>query len=162
MNRQTNRGFTLIELMIVIAIIGILAAIAIPAYQDYTIRAQVSEGLTLASNVQTAVADFYAQNGTFPAGMQGGNNNLNFTADPVGNYVSDITTNGGAITISFANPKTNAAIQAGKLSLNVWTTAAGNIAWVCGNSTMSPPGGTQVGAAATTIVNKYLPKVCQA
>ena len=65
--RSIQKGFTLIELMIVVAIIGILAAIAIPAYQDYTIRAQVTEGLSLAGGVQTAVADYYAQKGTYPA-----------------------------------------------------------------------------------------------
>ncbi len=62
-----QKGFTLIELMIVVAIIGILAAIAIPAYQDYTIRAQVTEGINLADAVKVAVADYYTQNGTFPA-----------------------------------------------------------------------------------------------
>ena len=66
MQRRQMKGFTLIELMIVIAIIGILAAIAIPAYQDYTIRAQASEGLTLASSVRVAIGDYYAQNGTWP------------------------------------------------------------------------------------------------
>src|SRR6267154_3710456 len=65
--KAMQKGFTLIELMIVVAIIGILAAIAIPAYQDYTIRAQVTEGLNLADAVKVAVADFYTQNGAFPA-----------------------------------------------------------------------------------------------
>ena len=61
-----QKGFTLIELMIVVAIIGILAAIAIPAYQDYTIRAQVSEGLTLSSDIKAGVAEFMAQTGDWP------------------------------------------------------------------------------------------------
>ena len=66
--KAVQKGFTLIELMIVVAIIGILAAIAIPAYQNYTIRAQVTEGLNLADGWKTSVGEFYAQNGTFPAG----------------------------------------------------------------------------------------------
>ncbi len=67
MLKQVQKGFTLIELMIVVAIIGILAAIAIPAYQDYTIRAQVTEGLNLAASVKAAVAETYANTGTWPA-----------------------------------------------------------------------------------------------
>ncbi len=64
--KTLQKGFTLIELMIVIAIIGILAAIAIPAYQNYTIRAQVTEGLSLAAGWKTAISEYYAQNGAFP------------------------------------------------------------------------------------------------
>jgi type IV pilus assembly protein PilA len=67
MTKQVQKGFTLIELMIVVAIIGILAAIAIPAYQNYTIRAQVTEGLSLADGWKTGIAEFYAQNGVFPS-----------------------------------------------------------------------------------------------
>ena len=67
MMTHKQQGFTLIELMIVVAIIGILAAVAIPAYQDYTIRARVTEGLSLASGAKTAVAEYYSTNGTLPA-----------------------------------------------------------------------------------------------
>src|ERR1700677_3675390 len=66
--KTVQKGFTLIELMIVIAIIGILAAIAIPAYQNYTIRSQVTEGLSLADGWKTSISEYYAQNGKFPSG----------------------------------------------------------------------------------------------
>ena len=110
MNRTTQSGFTLIELMITIAIIGVLAAIAIPAYQDYTIRAQATEGLTLSTAVQAAVVDFYDQTGNWPTAISGGGTALNYGAAPSGNYVTGITTNAGAITITFGN-KANAAMK---------------------------------------------------
>lgn len=160
MRKSIQKGFTLIELMIVIAIIGILAAIAIPAYQDYTIRAQASEGITLASSVQIAVADYYAQNGTWPTAMTGGGTGLNYTAAPTGNYVTGIATTLGAITVTYGN-KANNAIATYTLSLNAATTTAGDIAWICGNSTALPTGATKVGLGATSVANKYLPKNCQ-
>ena len=72
MSKQIQKGFTLIELMIVVAIIGILAAIAIPAYQDYTIRSQVTEGLAMAGAAKAAVAETFAQNGCLARGQRGG------------------------------------------------------------------------------------------
>jgi type IV pilus assembly protein PilA len=160
MHRALQRGFTLIELMIVIAIIGILAAIAIPAYQDYTIRAQVSEGLTLSTAVQAAVVDYYDQTGNWPTAISGGGTALNYAAAPTGNYVTGITTAAGAITITYGN-KANAAITNATLSLNAWSTTAGDIAWVCGYSTNSPVGATKIGAGASTVTVKYTPKACQ-
>src|SRR2546421_650669 len=101
--KVVQKGFTLIELMIVVAIIGILAAIAIPAYQDYTIRSQVTEGLNLASSVKASVAEYYANNGTWPVGLVGAAPALGYTADPSGKYVADITVATGTITITYGN-----------------------------------------------------------
>src|ERR1700676_5367577 len=91
--KAVQKGFTLIELMIVIAIIGILAAIAIPAYQNYTIRAQVTEGLTLADGWKTCSSEYYAQNGTFPScsSTTGGAGCIAAAGTSSGKYVSGIT-----------------------------------------------------------------------
>ncbi len=106
MLKQVQKGFTLIELMIVIAIIGILAAIAIPAYQNYTIRAQVTEGLTLADGWKTAISEYYANTGNWPTQA-----NLTGTQVSVGKYESGVTvTTGGTIVITYggqANAKIN-------------------------------------------------------
>ena len=130
MNKKIQQGFTLIELMIVVAIIGILAAIAIPAYQNYTIRAQVSEGLTLASPVQTAIAEYYQENGSVTTNLS----TLGLTTVS-GKYVSsiDATTNPGAVTIVYGN-QANGKIGGAKLVLNALLDANGDIIWVCGNA----------------------------
>ncbi len=84
--RKVQQGFTLIELMIVVAIIGILAAIAIPAYQDYTIRAQVSEGMTLAAAAKTAISESFSDKGVAPATRAAAG--MTALADTSGNYVA--------------------------------------------------------------------------
>src|SRR6201991_436803 len=86
--KTVQKGFTLIELMIVVAIIAILAAIAIPAYQDYTIRSQVSEGLSLADGAKTAVAEYYTNKGTYPG--TNGSAGLAAAASIGGNYVAQV------------------------------------------------------------------------
>src|SRR5271155_413077 len=117
-----QKGFTLIELMIVIAIIGILAAIAIPAYQNYTIRAQVTEGLSLAAGWKTAISEFYAQNGTFPStsSATGSATAVAVTGASSGKYVSAITVvAGGEIVVAYGGPQANAKIPAASvLTLN--------------------------------------------
>ena len=159
MSRQQQKGFTLIELMIVVTVVGMLAASAIPQYQDYLIRAQVSEGLSLARGVELAAADFYNTNGNWPAAISGGGSNLSYTQPPSGKYVSTVTTAGGGITVLYGNAA-HAKLKGNNLSLNAATTAAGSLLWICGNATV-PTGATVAATAATNVSSKYLPKNCQ-
>jgi type IV pilus assembly protein PilA len=129
-----QRGFTLIELMIVVAIIAVLAAIAIPSYQEYVIRSQVSEGLDLADGAKAAVWDFVSSHGTFPKGNE--SVGLPSPASIAGKYVSRVTVAGGLITVDYQGPGANQAIQASTLQLSPVMTA-GSIKWTC-KSGMQP------------------------
>ncbi|MEM7504780.1 MAG: pilin [Pseudomonadota bacterium] len=131
--RKVQQGFTLIELMIVVAIIGILAAIAIPAYSDYTIRAQVSEGLNLSAAAKAAVTEFFQDRGTFPTGNV--NAGLAAAATIEGNYVSQVGVGNanGLITITYSNANdqnANTAINAATLILSP-VTNQGSLDWNC-------------------------------
>ena len=161
--KTLQKGFTLIELMIVVAIIGILAAIAIPAYQDYTIRAQVSEGLTLAAAAKAAVAETYLNTGTAPANrMQAGMSNN--ATDTYGKYVSSIDVADGIITITYGGADINAAILNNTVDLVAWVTEDSSVTWQCGYA--NDPTGT--GAAAmgtatngTVLEPRFLPAACR-
>lgn len=160
--KQIQKGFTLIELMIVVAIIGILAAIAIPAYQDYTIRSQVTEGLTLAGAAKAAVAESYSQTGLAPTNRQAAGMS-NLATDTSGKYVSQVNVNGGTIEITYGN-EANAKITAGGanlLTLIPYTTGDSSVAWKCGQAN-APVNTTVLGTAtATTVDVRYLPKACR-
>jgi type IV pilus assembly protein PilA len=153
--KKIEYGFTLIELMIVIAIIGILAAIAIPAYQNYTIRAQVTEGLTLADGWKTAIAEYYANRGSWPTQA-----NLPGTSVSVGKYETGVTvTTGGVITITYGN-QANAKLATQTLSMVPYTNSNNDVLWQCGSAT-APSGSIATGAAsATTVSPQYLPTSC--
>ncbi|XSG83814.1 MAG: pilin [Methylohalobius sp. ZOD2] len=158
MMQRRQQGFTLIELMIVVAIIGILAAIAIPAYQDYTIRAQVAEGPNLAAEVKTAISDFYSARGRLP------DNNTSagvaLKGSMTGNYVSQVeVTTSGHIQITYNN-RANQAIKTKILSIRPAKNAAGSLVWVCGKAA-APSGATAVGSDATTLDSRYLPTDCR-
>src|ERR1700753_1167585 len=155
MLKQVQKGFTLIELMIVIAIIGTLAAIAIPAYQNYTIRSQVTEGLTLADGWKTAIAEYYANTGCWPS--QG---NLTGTCCSVGKYEQNVTViANGVIQITYGN-QANAKINGQTLSLNPYTHANSDVLWRCGNAP-APSSATASGTAGpSNVAPQYLPTSC--
>jgi len=162
--KQLQKGFTLIELMIMVAIIGILAAIAIPAYQNYTIRAQISEGATLADGVKIAMADYFAFSGTWPTQIVGaGPTSLNFPGAVSGNYVASVSTGAGTgdINILYGNGS-NLAIQGQVLSIYAALSPNQDIVWICGLQGI-PGAAVSVGGAAatTTVAPQYLPRACQ-
>jgi type IV pilus assembly protein PilA len=163
MRKQLQKGFTLIELMIVVAIIGILAAIAIPAYQDYTIRSQVTEGLNLASDVKAGVAEWRAQTGAWPTDLGDLGIGSGSGGDPTaksGKYVSQIDVVDGAITITYGN-QANSNIATETLALTPGVNANGDVIWVCGDA--SPPAvfNDAAPAGTTSVLNKYLPASCR-
>ena len=140
--KQPN-GFTLIELMIVVAIIGILAAIAIPAYLDYTVRSQISEGLSLVSGAKTAVNEYYMNRGSWPANnVEAG---LSDEHDIIGRYTEHVSVASNVIEIKYGND-CNAVIFDEKIEFTA-VDNAGSIIWTC--------------ASAGVIKANHLPNACR-
>ena len=142
MTARANKGFTLIELMIVVAIIAIIAAIALPSYQDYTIRSQVSEGVVLASGARAAVWDFVSQRGYMPPNNASAG--LPSSTSIKGKYVTSVLVGANTILATFGN-RANTAIS-GKVLRLTPAIQDGTIDWSC---------------SSTTLDQRYLPTVCR-
>jgi len=143
---KKQQGFTLIELMIVVAIIGILAAIAIPAYQDYTIRAQVSEGLNLSGGAKAAVTEYFQDRGVMPADNTIAG--LETAGNIQGKYVVSVAVGAGdgVITVTYGN-EAHALIAAQSIRMTAdAVTSPGSVRWDCDSA---------------AIANKHLPAACR-
>ncbi|MBH5894236.1 pilin [Neisseria meningitidis] len=159
-----QKGFTLIELMIVIAIVGILAAVALPAYQDYTARAQVSEAILLAEGQKSAVTEYYLNHGKWP----GGNSDAGVASSSTikGKYVKEVTVANGVITATMLSSGVNKEIQGKKLSL--WAKRQnGSVKWFCGQPVERTAPNASADADAVNKVTsneidtKHLPSTCR-
>ncbi|EOG0795046.1 pilin [Neisseria gonorrhoeae] len=124
-----QKGFTLIELMIVIAIVGILAAVALPAYQDYTARAQVSEAILLAEGQKSAVTEYYLNHGIWPKDNTSAG--VASSSSIKGKYVKEVEVKNGVVTATMLSSNVNKEIKGKKLSL--WAKREnGSVKWFCG------------------------------
>ena len=157
---MNQKGFTLIELMIVVAIIGILASIAIPAYQDYTIRAQVVESFSITGELKLSIRDYYKARGRFPSDNDEAG--IPIPEHLIGNFVTGVELVDGAMHVTFGN-YSNTNIANGVLTIRpifVSASPTSPISWNCGYR--EPPDGMEaVGEDRTTLSPKHLPAACR-
>ncbi len=154
--KQIQKGFTLIELMIVVAIIGILAAVAIPAYQDYITRAQVAEGPTLLDGFKSSTAEFFGTQGHFPTSVGAGQSIEGTTA---GKYGTVSASGGGGAGPFVLTYTLNTGRANGKVIALATSDGSG---WACGKATSGGDAAAQTAAQdATTVDNKWLPAGCK-
>lgn len=137
-----------------IFVVGILAAIAIPAYQDYTIRAQITEGLDLASPLKAQVAEFWTQHQTWPEQADLGDQ------IPSGKYVTQVTAHAGSVVITFGN-QANAKLANQRLAILAGVGPGGDIVWACGNASLPDGVKSSGGPYGSDVENKYLPAKCR-
>ncbi|EMS4218580.1 pilin [Neisseria gonorrhoeae] len=155
-----QKGFTLIELMIVIAIVGILAAVALPAYQDYTARAQVSEAILLAEGQKSAVTEYYLNHGKWPEDNDSAG--VASSSSIKGKYVESVTVTNGVVTAKMASTGVNKEIQGKKLSL--WARRQdGSVKWFCGQPVQRTDKANDdvTDDANGKIDTKHLPSTCR-
>ena len=160
---KQNRGFTLIELMIVIAIIGILASLAISAYQTYTVRAQIAEGINMAAGAKVPITDAYTNDGVAPADRAAAGMTPAAT-DTRGSYVSGVEISNGRVDVTFGGPLAHADIVGQTFSLTPYETPGNVVIWRCG-AAPAPAGATLLIGGdphiAPTVNTRYLPSSCR-